>query len=461
MQKDTLLKAPALAALLFCAAAPAARGETALTLSEAVAKSVSRSYELKSRDAEVSRAEAGARQAGAMRLPVLQLRSDLTRGDDPVYVFGSLLRQKKFGMSDFAIDKLNEPEPKVNFSNSLELGIPLFTGFKIRDYRRLAGIAVEQGRKVRGFAEKGAAFETIQKYLMLSLKTELARIAGETIDSTKDEIAAADRLKEKGFVLGSDYYAAQAVLSSLAAARTGFEKEAGAVAASINVRMGLEPQTPVSLPGTFARYVYSLPAERELIRDAGTLRGDISAAKLQAEAAEIQRKMETNSILPQISAFAALQTNTEDLSSNPFQHMAGISMTIPFGDFSRGSRKEEKAAAKAQAENSALAMREAAAGLIAEYYRNYESAKAVLPLTEETIVNARQSLELFKPMFRQGRQSVLEVVRAEAALMGARAALAEAVFKVHSYYAALMFFSGNLDEARTAEISAALSGELK
>jgi len=458
MQKDTLLKAPVLAALLFCAAAPAARAGTALTLSEAVAKSVSHSYELKSRDAELSRAEAGARQAAAMRLPVLQLRSDLTRGDDPVYVFGSLLRQKKFGMSDFAIDKLNEPEPKVNFSNSLELGLPMFTGFKIRDYRRLAGIAVEQGRKVRGFAEKGAAFETIQKYLMLALKTELARIADETISSTKEEIAAADRLKDKGFVLGSDYYAAQAVLSSLSAARTGFINEARGTAAAINVRMGLEPETPLTLPGTLGKHVYRLPAEQELIRNAGTLRGDISAAKLQAEAAEIQRKLETNSSLPQISAFAALQTNTEDFASNPFQHMAGISMTIPFGDFARGARGEEKAAAKAQAENSALAMRDAAAGLIAEYYRNYESAEAVLPQAEETIVNASRSLELFKPMFRQGRQSVLEVVRAEAALMGARAALAEAVFKVHSYYAALMFFSGNLDETRTAEISAALSG---
>ncbi|MDP2866092.1 MAG: TolC family protein, partial [Elusimicrobiota bacterium] len=235
MQKDTLLKAPVLATLLFCAAAPAARGGTVLTLSEAVARSVSHSYELKSRDADISRAEAGARQAGAMRLPVLQLRSEMTRGDDPVYVFGSLLRQKKFGMSDFSIDRLNKPDSKVNFANSLELGMPLFTGFKLRDYRRLAGIAVEQGRKVRGFAEKGTAFETTQKYLLLSLKTELARIAGETISSTKDEIAAADRLKEKGFVLGSDYYAAQAVLSSLSAAKTGFAGEAQGVAAAINV----------------------------------------------------------------------------------------------------------------------------------------------------------------------------------------------------------------------------------
>lgn len=461
MQKNTLMKAPVLAALMFCAAVPAAWGGTGLTLSEAVAKSASHSYELKSRDAEISRAEAGARQAGAMRLPSLQLRSELTRGDDPVYVFGSLLRQKKFGMSDFAIDKLNSPESKVNFANSLELGVPLFTGFKLRDYRRLAGLAVEQGRKVRGFAEKGAAFETTQKYLMLSLKTELARIAGETIDSTKEEIAAADRLKEKGFVLGSDYYAAQAVLSSLSASRTGFASEALGVAAAINVRMGLEPETPLTLPATLEKHIYRLPAEQELIRDAGTLRGDINAARLQAEAAEIQRNMETNSALPQIGAFAALQTNTENFSSNPFQHMAGISMTIPFGDFARGSRREEKAAAKAQAENSALALRDAAAGLIAEYYRNYESAKAVLPQAEETVANASQSLELFKPMFRQGRQSVLEVVRAEAALMGARAALAETIFKVHSYYAALMFFSGNLDESRTAEISAALSGELK
>lgn len=452
---------PVFAAFLCCSSASFAWSGAVLSLADAVAGSVEHSYELKSRSAAVSGAEAAARRAAAMRLPGLRFRSEAVRGDDPVYVFGSLLRQKAFTMDDFALDKLNEPSPMANFSNSLELSVPLFTGFKIRDSRRLAGIAAAQGRAARGFAEKGTAFETTQKYLMLLLKTELARLAGETAASTRDELAAADRLKDKGLVLGSDYYAAQAILSSLAAAETGFAGEARAAAASINVLMGVEAGAAVTPSGALARPPYSLPGEQELLSGIEMRRGDITAARLQSEAAEIAKNMESNSLLPQIGAFAGVQTDTKDFSANPFRHMAGVSMTIPLGDFTRGARVEEKAAAKTQAENSALAMRDAAAGLIAEYYRGYESAKAVLPRTEEAEDNARRSLELFKPMFRQGRQSVLEVVRAEAALMSARAARTETIFRLHSYYAALMFVSGNLDGARIAEISAALSGGSK
>jgi len=451
----------AAAVLVLGPACAAARDTAALTLTGAVSRTIAHSYDLKSRDAAVAQAEAAVRHANSMRLPGLNLRSDLTRGDDPVYVFGTLLRQGKFGMQDFAIDKLNDPSYKVNFANSLELGVPLFTGFRISNYKKLGETAVLQGKAVRAFAGTAEAFQSAQKYLMLFLKTELARIAAETVASTKEEVAAAGRLKEKGLVLGSDYYAAQAALSSLSAAQTGFEKDAEAASASLNVLMGSEPGTKIALPGAFPKHLYALPAENDLVKDISRRRGDITAARLQGEAAEIAKSIEADSILPQIGAFASLQTNSTTLHDTPFQRMIGVGMTLPFGDLTRGARIDEKKALKAQADNSALAMQDAAAAQIAEYYRNYESALAVLPLTEEALAGAQLSLDLFKPMFRQGRQSVLEVVRAESALMNARAARAEAIFKLHSYYLALMFISGGLDEARTSEISAALSGEIQ
>ena len=64
-------------------------------------------------------------------------------------------------------------------------------------------------------------------------------------------------------------------------------------------------------------------------------------------------------------------------------------------------------------------------------------------------------------MFRQGRQSVLEVVRAESALMSARAALAEDIFKLHSYYAAVIFVSGKFDMTAVSAIDAGLAGDAK
>lgn len=62
MQKKKTFTIPAaLAALALFAAAPARCGAE-LTLAEAVAENIARSYDLKSRDAQLAQAEAGARQ---------------------------------------------------------------------------------------------------------------------------------------------------------------------------------------------------------------------------------------------------------------------------------------------------------------------------------------------------------------------------------------------------------------
>ena len=40
-------------------------------------------------------------------MPHLSFSETATRGDDPVYVFGSKLRQQRFTTADFALNKLN------------------------------------------------------------------------------------------------------------------------------------------------------------------------------------------------------------------------------------------------------------------------------------------------------------------------------------------------------------------
>ncbi|NLO90986.1 MAG: TolC family protein [Elusimicrobia bacterium] len=441
-----------LAVLLF--STPAARAGGGITLGQAVDKALEASHGLKQAQAAREGAQTIGRQAGHMRLPALTYQSAFTNSDDPVYVFGALLRQKEFTAADFALDKLNSPSPRTNFSNSLQLQVPLYTGGKISDFSRLGEAAVSRADAAAVYARQGTAMEAAQKYLMAAFKGQLAAIASEAVSSTEKELAVADRLREKGLVLGSDYYAAQALLGSLKAAKTVFEQEALASASGLNVLMG-GSEVP-QIPALLGRHLYVLPPQEELER-AMSGRGDVSAADFAARAAKIARDMESDSILPQIGAFASLQTDTEAFSTNPMRRMVGVGMTVPFGDFARADRVAQKEAEHRQALEGALHLRQTAAAQLAEYRRSYESAALALPLAEAARDDAARSLELFRPMFRQGRQSVLEVARAEYALMSARAAVAEQVFKLHSYYAATLLASGGLDDAAIAFISAAVS----
>lgn len=441
--------------LLFLAASA---GAEQISLSQAARETTAFSRMVKSRAAAVEAARQGVNQADAMRLPKLSYQSALTTGNDPVYVFGSLLRQDSFTAGHFDLDKLNSPDNRTNFSNALSLEVPLFTGFKIRDQRALGQNYLAQSQSSLDYTQQAELFGTTQTYLMLALKTELAKISAQAQKSAEEQIKTADRLRSKGFVLGSDYYAAQAALSSIKTTRTMFENDILAQSAALAVRLGRNTQNTLKPSGSFTAFLYNIGNEQEKLQKLSQTRGDIIAARLEAKNADIARSLESNSLMPQIGVFAQLQTNTRDFSNNPLLNTVGVSMTVPFGDFTRSPRVKQREAQKLQAQEQAAALADAATADLLRYRREYESAKAALPAAREAVENAQKSLELFKPLFRQGRQSVLEVVRAEAALMSARSSLAEITFKLHFYYAASLFMAGEFDQTAADTISAALGG---
>jgi len=450
-----------LAALLIILISAVPAGAQQITLGQAARETLSYSRNIKSAAAAAEAAGETVKQAEAMRLPKLSYSSQLTTGDDPVYVFGSLLRQNKFTAADFDLGRLNEPDDRVNFSNAVSAEIPLFTGFRIANYKKLGENRTEQSRRVLDFTGQAELFGTVQNYLMLGFKSELKKIAEETEKSTAEELKVADRLRSKGFILGSDYYAAQSALSGIKSSRAALDKEILAESASLAVRLGRDPETMLTPAPGFSAFLYETEDEKTQIAGLKEARGDIAAARLEAKNAGISREIEADSVLPQIGAFAELQTNTRDFSSNPLSRTAGINMTIEFGDFTRDSRIKQREAQKKQAEQKAAAMTDSAVSELLKLRRQYESAKAALPAAKEAVENAKRSLEIFKPMFRNGRQSVLEVVRAETALMAARSSLAEITFKLHSYYASALFMAGELDTAAADRIGAAVAGGAK
>ena len=109
----------ALAYLLLCVSLSAAVqnsdvGEI-LSLEQAVRVSLQNNSLLKASELGVDEAKARLRIATSAYLPKLSFDHTMTRGNNPVYVFGSLLTQRRFTQDNFALDKLNVPPPLNNF----------------------------------------------------------------------------------------------------------------------------------------------------------------------------------------------------------------------------------------------------------------------------------------------------------------------------------------------------------
>ncbi|MDE2290642.1 MAG: hypothetical protein KGL53_01060, partial [Elusimicrobia bacterium] len=70
--------------------------------------------------------------------------------------------------------------------------------------------------------------------------------------------------------------------------------------------------------------------------------------------------------------------------------------------------------------------------------------------------HAAKSLELFRPLYRQGRQSVLEVLRAEDALAQSQLAVIDILERLDEGWAGLTAAAGGLDEASLVELRRSL-----
>src|SRR5262245_36380648 len=114
-----------LLAALAALPAPAA-AQDRLTLAEAVAKA--RAANPAARAAIEAQAEADlrVRQARGGWLPRVDFAESVQRGNQPVYVFGSLLSQRRFTEAHFAVPSLNHPAALTNHRAAVAVEQPLF-----------------------------------------------------------------------------------------------------------------------------------------------------------------------------------------------------------------------------------------------------------------------------------------------------------------------------------------------
>src|SRR5579871_5385984 len=129
--KRILRRGPRLALFGIACIIPAGIGaQEPLTLKQAIQIALKQSPDAAAAGAEVDEAKANASLARTQYLPQVSFAEDMSRGDDPVYVFGTRLRQQRFTQADFAVDALNKPEPIGNFASRLSGNWLLFDSFR-------------------------------------------------------------------------------------------------------------------------------------------------------------------------------------------------------------------------------------------------------------------------------------------------------------------------------------------
>jgi outer membrane protein TolC len=422
-----------------------------VTLEAAVDKGLKVDNVLKEETARVSGAKAGLSQARLARLGGVKLKGMYTDGTDPVYAFATAMKQGTFSLA--SMSTINDPSATRNYMGGIEAGVPLFTGFAISNAVKMGKMGSEAAENGYARAHSGITFKITYQWLTVLLRRRLAELASDSVKSAEAELKTAQMLKDKGMVLGSDYYGAEAILSTLRGYGLNWEKALALEKEKLAIALDLDPASDLDAAGELNETIYTEKTSEELTASATNARNDIKALDKMAAISKTSEIMQKKSVLPVVEAFGSWETNSESLSDFKSNRLVGLRLTMPLGDPAYFAKKETARAEASMATSRLDEARKQATIEVAEAFNNYNAAKESLPVAKETLEKAKQSLELFRPLYRQGRQSVLEVLRAQASVLQAEAAYYETLYKLNLYHAQTLLACETLDTAAVAEMS--------
>ncbi|MFZ0063348.1 MAG: TolC family protein, partial [Pyrinomonadaceae bacterium] len=216
----------------------AGSGQT-LTLTQAVEIALAKNPLTRVTAAGRQLADAQLAGARATRMPLLQASDSVTTSNNPVFVFGSLLEQGRFGPNNFLIDSLNNPNALTNFRVGLSVRVPIFDQRQSKARIDVAKLGQQQADHQTELVAQQIRFEVLKSYYGVLLAQSRVLVADEAIQiGTADLKRIRDRF-ETGFVVRSDLLAAEVQLSEFRQQKIQALGELAIARAALNTALGL------------------------------------------------------------------------------------------------------------------------------------------------------------------------------------------------------------------------------
>ena len=237
-------------------------------------------------------------------MPHLSFSETATRGDDPVYVFGSKLRQQRFTAADFALNKLNTPLPFGNFATRFGGSWNLFDSFATWHGVSRAKQMNEAVKHQLDRTDQEIVFRVVSSYydvLLAAKQLEVAEQSAKTAQSIMDRSQARF---DSGLAVESDLLTAKVRMAArqqeVIRARNTLEM----ARAELNTAMGMPVESPFRFTEGLAEHTLPIPTLQDVEKQALTNRPDLKRIASEEAAQRQSVSMAKSSFGPRVNAFA-------------------------------------------------------------------------------------------------------------------------------------------------------------
>lgn len=438
------------AALLFAGASAARAQESPpgpLTLEQAVALALEKNPALRAAAEDKNIARAQRELARAAFLPRVDFSQGFMRGNNPVYVFGTLLTQRQFTAANFALPGLNAPTPLNNHQTRLDGRWLLWDSFvsleRHRAARRMetaADFATEQARQ-------DLILRVVRSYYAVLVARENLAAALEALNTAESSEQRVAQMEKAGLVVTSDLLSAQVFRAQMKEREIRAANQLALAYMNLAHELGLGPGAPAEPVGKLVEPSAAAISMEDWEAIALATRPALRAAELQRQAAESGRKQALYEFGPKLGAFANFERDAESLAGGPSGNNWTAGFRLEWNLFAGGADKARFAEAQARARQAADQIewfRSAVRLEVRQAFLETRAAEQRVAAARGAVAQAKESLRVLQNRYQAGLANMTDLLRAQTAQLEARTAYLAAVNDGQVARAALERAAGKL-----------------
>jgi outer membrane protein len=429
---------------LLAMAVTAAGAQQPLTLRQAIDQALKQNPDADAARAGAREAKAGASLARTQYLPQFNFTEDISRGNDPVYVFGSRLRQQQFTQANFALNALNKPLPINNFATRVSGQWLAFDSFRTQKSVHGADMMKRSADAGAQSADQNVVFRVVQAYqgvLFAERQVEVAQHELDTAQALLDSVS--DRVKA-GLAVESDRLQAQVNVAAQKQALIGAQGGLDIAWTELRVAMGAPDLQQAKLqpiePHTFPQGVLS-----DELATAAKTRPDLSAMTYAQSAQAAAVSAAKLGFGPRVSAYGNWELDQASIAGGGGNNwVAGVQIGLDILPFSKRAELARATAAKARTDAQVNAYRQQIRLQVSQAHIAQQTAQLSLDTARAATEQATESLRILRNRYAAGLATVTDLLHAEDAERQAQTNYWHAVYGNTVAYAQLLFATGTL-----------------
>jgi outer membrane protein TolC len=449
--KDLLSRAGRLV-LISCISCAAVSAQEPLTLRDAIQVALKQSPDVEAARADLAGARADLALARTQYLPQVNFIEDMSRGNDPVYVFGTLLRQQQFTQADFALDSLNKPEPLGNFSTRVSGNWLLFDSLRTQKLVHGADLMKKSATSSAEAVDQKVVFDIVRAYQGVLYAERQVDIAQHEYETSESLLSSVDDHVKAGLAVESDRMSAQVSVATRKQGLIEAQGELDLAWAQLRLAMG-KPELKSSPLRPINQKDFPKGDLEQEFQTALANRHDLAAIADTQAAQAASESAARLSFGPRVSTYGNWEDDRPTLSgSGGNSWIAGVQISVDILPFSKRAQLAKEKASKARVDAQLNAYQQQIRLQVNQAHIQHQTAALSLETARSAIDQATESLRILKNRYGAGLATITDLLRAGDAEREAQMSYWHAVYGNAVAHAQLLFATGTLTPEAAEEL---------